>query len=140
MKTYKGMIASCNGFRDRFDYLKLDGSVGDITFGGSRALNQEFYKSVEWRRLRDQAILRDSYNGHVLDLAHIDHPIAGRIIIHHIIPITIDILRRYRYLLLDLNNVVCTSELTQKAIHYGEYDLLPEDYVPRRPNDTTPWR
>ena len=41
---------------------------------------------------------------------------------------------------MDLDNVICVSSNTHKAIHYGNESLLPKDPVERRPNDTCPWK
>jgi len=122
-------------FEERFEYLRLAGRVGEETFGCDRYFNQAFYKSPEWRHLRNQAIVRD--NG--CDLAHKDRPIFGRIIVHHIIPITMEDIEFGRDCILDLNNVVCTSHNTSNAIHFGDASLLVQDYVERRKGDTCPW-
>lgn len=123
-------------FSDRFEYLKLDGHVGYCTFDSLRYLNQRFYTSQQWRRIRREVIIRD--NG--CDLAHPDRPIDGRIYIHHLCPLTDrDILEATEHLT-NPEFLVCTSFETHQAIHYGGETYRPRDYVPRRPNDTAPWR
>lgn len=141
MKNYTEM-SKLDTFEDRFNYLSLNGVVGDQTFGAERYLNQDFYHNDrEWKRIRDKVIIRDSANGYPCDLGCPDHPIIGeRIIIHHIQPIqSTDILGRTSRLT-DLNNLVCTTDRTHNAIHYGSFESLPKDYIPRKPNDTIPWR
>ena len=135
MKTYSELI-KIKDFKERFLYLKLGGMIGEETFGMERYLNQMFYRTPEWKRFRNEIIIRD--DGH--DLAHEDYEIQGRIIIHHLNPITPDDILKRRSLLLDPDNVVCVSHNTHEAIHYGDVSLLPEDYIPRRKDDTIPWR
>lgn len=135
IKTYHELIL-LDSFEERFEFLKRSGKVGMDTFGFDRYLNQDFYHSKEWRDIRNLVIVRD--NG--CDLAHPDHPIFGRIIIHHITPLTVDDFVQSTDFLLDPNNLICVSELTHKALHYGSFDLIPKDYVERRPNDTCPWK
>ena len=139
MKSYTELSA-IDSFEDRFKYLATNQRVGDETFGSARYLNQDFYRSKEWRSIKDKVIIRDSVNGTPCDLGCSSHPIAGRVVIHHINPITIDDLKSGSNRLTDLDNLVCVSELTHKAIHYSNADLLPKQYIPRRPNDTIPWR
>lgn len=123
-------------FEERFRYLTTGGKVGEITFGGSRFLNQDFYRSAEWKRLRDQIIVRD--NG--CDLGVEDRPINGRVTIHHLVPITKEDLFFRTDFLLNTEYMICVSHRTHNAIHYGSEKSLQKDYVPRRPNDTCPWR
>lgn len=123
-------------YKDRFDYLRLGGSVGEATFGGHRYLNQILYQTEEWKHARREVILRD--NG--CDIAHDDYPINGRIYIHHINPITIEDILERRSCVFDLNNLVCTTFKTHNAIHYGSEDLLPNGLTNRKKNDTCLWR
>lgn len=120
----------------RFRYLKLGGGVGEETFGFERYLNQEFYHSDAWRSFRHQIIIRDNGN----DLGVDGFQIGGRIIIHHIKPITIADIRDGSPIVLDPENVICVSHRTHEAIHYGSEDLL-VDYFPtfRQPGDTKLW-
>lgn len=135
-KSYRQLLL-LDSFEDRFEYLKLVGSVGAETFGSSRYLNQEFYKSREWLDLRNDIILRDEG----CDLGVPGRLIHGRIIIHHINPIDEHSLSHGLLdSALDPNNLVCTSFLTHNAIHYGDSRLLYSDPVERYPNDTCPWK
>ena len=123
-------------FEERFEYLKLSAIIGESTFGYERYLNQAFYRSPEWKRFRREVILRDGG----CDLAIADREIIDRIEIHHINPITIEDIENGESLLLDMDNAICTSPRTHKAIHYGDSSLLMKDPVIRRPNDMCPWR
>lgn len=135
IRTYSEMI-KLTTFEDRYEYLKLSGRVGEDTFGFDRYLNQIFYKSKEWLRIRDYVITRD--NG--CDLGIADRNIYGKILIHHMNPISKeDILERSDFLL-NPNYLICTMKRTHDAIHYGNIGNFHTDYVERRPNDTCPWR
>lgn len=135
IKTYSELIALPT-FIERFRYLKLDGVVGEETFGFDRYLNQMFYKDPEWLEVRDWVIIRD--NG--CDLAIPDREIKSRILVHHMNPIRKeDILRRSKFLL-DPDYLVCTVKNTHDAIHYGNEDILLLEPVERTINDTCPWR
>lgn len=135
MKTYKELI-KLNSFEERFNYLKLDGSVGDLTFNGNRYLNQMLYKSPEWKRIRREVIIRD--NG--CDLGLEDYPIAdtNKIIIHHISPITKEDILSRDPKVLSIDNLISCSFQTHNAIHYGNLPTV--TMVERKPNDTIPWR
>lgn len=123
-------------FEERFDYLKLDGIVGEETFGFDRYFNQRFYRSQRWKSVRDHVIIRD--NG--CDLGIEGFEIHGRIIIHHMNPITMeDILNESPYLF-DPEFLICVTHNTHNAIHYSDEKLLVTGPVERRPNDTCPWR
>lgn len=136
IKTYSELI-TLPTFEERFRYLKLNGIVGEETFGFDRYLNQKFYqKDDEWLDVRDFIIIRDMG----CDLGIEGHEIVGNIIVHHMNPITKDdIIRRTKYLL-DPEYLICTMDNTHKAIHYGNEDLLIKGPIERRPNDTCPWR
>lgn len=135
VRTYSELIM-INNFLDRFRYLKLGGTAFEETFGRERYLNQAFYKSKEWLQFRRDIILRD--NG--CDLAFDGKEIIGRILIHHLNPITAkDILYRSDALF-DPENVVSVQKSTHDAIHYGDESLLLFDPVDRSPDDTYPWR
>ena len=131
-----GSLIQIPDFIGRFNALKLGGLVGDETFGAQRYLNQEFYHSDAWKSLRHKIIIRDNGN----DLGVDGFQIGGRIIIHHIKPITIADIYNGSPMVLDPDNVICTSDTTHQAIHYGSEELL-ASYFPneRRPNDTAPW-
>lgn len=140
MRTYSELI-EIPSFTERFEYLKLDASVGAVTFGFDRYLNQIFYNSSAWKAVRRKVILRDSNEFGVLDLAHPDHPIFGQVVIHHLNPIAIkDIVDKKDYIL-DPEFLVATCKDTHNAIHYGDVNLLSQNVlVDRQPNDTCPWR
>ena len=123
-------------FDERFEYLRIGGSVGIETFGFDRYLNQALYASPEWKRLRNEIIIRD--NG--CDLAIHDRQIYGRIIIHHLNPITESDISNRASCLFEPDNLVCVAITTHNAIHYGNKQLLAKEPVIRRPNDTCPWR
>ena len=136
-RTYSELI-SIPDYYERFNYLKLGGTIGIQTFGSDRYLNQTFYRSPEWRSFRREIIVRDK----ACDMAFGGLEVSGGIlIVHHINPITVeDVLRRSSNLF-DPENVIVVSELTHKAIHYGDASLLPNlAPVIREPNDTCPWR
>lgn len=122
-------------FEERFEYLQLKGNVGQITFGYDRYLNQNFYRSKEWRDLRSLIITRD--NGY--DLAHEDYAIQGRIIIHHMNPITDSDINDRTIYMMDPEFLICVSHDTHNALHYGDKSLL-KTFVERKPNDTCPWK
>lgn len=136
IRTYSELIALPT-FEERYKYLKLDGKVGEETFGSDRWLNQLFYKKdPDWLAIRDKIIIRD--NG--CDLAVSGHDIHSRILIHHMNPITKeDILCRSEFLL-NPEYLICTTKNTHDAIHYGDESLLVKDPVKRYKNDTCPWK
>lgn len=135
IRTYSELITIPN-FEDRYEYLKLSGKVGKETFGYNRYLNQLLYRSKEWKRVRDQVIIRD--NG--CDLGVRGFEIGGRILIHHMNPITVDdVLNRPEYCL-DPEFLICVSNNTHEAIHYSDKGLLLIEPIIRKPNDTIPWR
>lgn len=133
-RTYSGMI-QLPTFKERYEYLKLAGTVGADTFGSDRHLNQSFYRSAEWRRLRNHIIMRDE----ALDLAHPDRVITGPILVHHITPITPSDIVHASDLLYDPENLVCVSRDTHNAIHYGDYSLVKMEYDARSEGDTKLW-
>lgn len=123
-------------FEDRYEYLKLGGSVGADTFGFDRYLNQRFYRSREWKSVRDQVIIRD--NG--CDLGIDDREIMDRIVIHHMNPMVAVDLEDYNPDVLNPEYLITTTHTTHNAIHYGGRRLLVTLPPERRPNDTIPWR
>lgn len=135
MKSYSELIR-IPSFEERFQYLRINGIVGEETFGCDRYLNQIFYKSEEWKKIRRRVIIRD--NG--CDLAWDEYEIKGIIIIHHINPITKEDILDRSSKLFDLENLICTSVNTHKAIHYGNEEMLPKKIVERTMNDTCPWK
>ena len=135
IRTYSELIAIPT-FEERFEYLQLKGSVGKDTFGYDRYLNQVLYRSTEWKRLRNQIIIRDGG----CDLACDGYDIYDKVLIHHLNPITVeDVLARSRKVF-DPDNLVCVSHNTHNAIHYGDVDLLVTGPIIRTKNDTCPWR
>lgn len=133
-RTYSGLVRLSN-YVDRFEYLKLLGSVGDDTFGHERWLNQAFYRSREWRRVRSKVIARDLG----CDLGCEDRPIHDRILVHHMNPIRPEDLGDLNPEVLDPEFLICVSHETHNAIHYGDQSgliLVPEE---RRPGDTKLW-
>lgn len=135
LRTYKE-LQQLQTFDERFAYLQLRGHIGKETFGYNRYLNQQFYRSKEWKDIRRIVILRD----HGCDLGIMDRTITGRIYIHHMNPITREDLINGSDLVLNPNYLICVSSMTHEAIHYGDKDLLISDYVERSPYDTCPWR
>ncbi len=134
IRTYSELI-QLGSFEDRLNYLKLNGDVGDETFGFDRYLNQKFYKSAEWKQIRDKVILRDMG----CDLACRDFPIGGTIIVHHMNPMSIEDLRSNPGILLDPEFLVCVSLETHNIIHYGDGNNNYKTMVERKPNDTKLW-
>lgn len=135
MRTYSELI-KLPTLTERFDYLKLGGVIGEDTFGFERYLNQNFYRSAVWKKIRNQIIIRD--NGCEMGLE--DYPISGRIIIHHMNPVDSDDIIHQRDILLNPEFLICVGNQTHNAIHYGSIDLLPQDPIERKPNDTCPWK
>lgn len=123
-------------YKERFNYLQLNGQVGQDTFGFDRYLNQNFYRSREWKRLRDQIILRD--NG--CDLGVEGYEIYGRVLIHHMNPITIRDIESMSEYLLNPEYLISTVHNTHNAIHYGDESLLITVPIERTKNDTCPWK
>lgn len=139
MRTYTE-LSKIDSFFGRYEYLKLSGKVGFETFGFDRYLNQIFYHSKIWNLAKDHVILRDSDGNDVLDLGHPDRPIAGRVYIHHINPVTEEDLLEKADWIIDPEFLIATSFPTHNAIHYGDESLLLHDPIIRTPNDTCPWR
>ena len=135
IKSYDALILLDN-IEDRYNYLRIGGGVGHETFGFDRYLNQGFYQSAEWKRVRDEVISRD--NG--CDLGLEGYEINGRILIHHMNPIQPNQIKFFDPDILDPDFLISCSHKTHNAIHYGDENLLPRRIVERRPNDTTPWR
>lgn len=125
-------------FEERFQYLKLNGVVGMDTFGHDRYLNQVLYqRSREWKQLRNEIIVRD--NG--CDLGIEDIPINGKIIVHHLNPLTPDDIVNRSEIIFDPENLICVSLETHNALHYGDDSIIKNrQLVERYPNDTIPWR
>lgn len=122
-------------FEERFEYLKLGGAVGASTFGFDRYINQQFYRSSEWRKARQEAIVRD--NG--CDLGVYGYEINSGLVVHHINPMTPDDIIHGEDWIFDPNYLICTSSATHNAIHYGDSSLLKTKFVERRAGDTKLW-
>lgn len=122
---------------ERFEYLRTYSKIGEVTFGGQRQLNQYIYTtSPLWKSVRRKVIIRD--NGRDLGLE--DYIIQGKIIVHHINPLTKEQLLNFDPCIFDEENLISCSHDTHNAIHYGDKSLLPQDPIERRPFDTCPWR
>lgn len=135
IKSYSELVR-LTSFEERFQYLLLNGSVGEDTFGSHRYLNQALYNSPKWKRCRRSIIIRD--NG--CDLGVDGFEINGLVVVHHINPITVDDILNENFAVFDQDNLICVSNLTHKAIHYSNESLLPSSLVERQPFDTCPWR
>lgn len=135
-KSYKE-LSKIESFMDRYEYLRLSSVVGKETFGFDRYLNQEFYNSKEWKKVKREVLIRDN----ACDLGHPDHPIPNGLMIytHHIIPVTIEDVINRSDLLLDPENLITTIFSTHQAIHYGDSTQVLDHFVERKPNDMCPW-
>lgn len=135
IKNYKE-LSRLTTFEERFDYLKLHGTIGKDTFGFDRIFNQQFYRSSEWKRIRNTVIIRD--NG--CDLGVEGHDIFSKILIHHMNPISIEDIRNSTDFLLNPDYLICVSHETHNAIHYGNESLIHKTPIERTENDTCPWK
>lgn len=120
---------------DRFRYLQLNGSVGDKTFGFDRWINQQFYTSSQWRKIRPYVIHRDSG----CDLGIDGYEIYKGLYIHHLNPLTVKDIVEGDESIFDPEYLITTTLATHNAIHYGDERLLPRTFVERRPGDTKLW-
>lgn len=135
-RTYSELI-EIPTFEERYRYLKLNGVIGEDTFGYDRYLNQLFYRSKEWRSIRNQVLLRD--NG--FDLACDGYTIPGKVLIHHMNPITLRDIQQRNDEILNPEYLICVSLDTHNAIHYGDDSrILTVEPIVRTKNDTCPWR
>lgn len=135
-KNYRELV-TLKTFEERLEYLKCVKRIGEETFGWRRYLNQVLYKIPEWDVARRDTIIRD--NG--LDLGIPGYDIIGEpIYIHHIQPLTYEMIVNRDPLIFSLDNLICCTDQTHKAIHYGAHPIIREDYIPRTPYDTSPWR
>lgn len=122
-------------FDERFEYLKLGGSVGHATFGFDRWINQQFYTSREWKQARRDVIIRD--NG--CDLGVRGYEIQGVVLVHHINPLESGDIIHGEEWILNPDYLITTTHDTHNAIHYGDRSLLPVPFVERKPGDTKLW-
>lgn len=134
IRTYTD-LARLRTYEERYRYLKLAGSVGSSTFGFDRYLNQQFYRSSEWRRIRSDIIARDE----ACDLGIRDREIYGQILVHHMNPITPDNFSNDFDEILNPEFLICTTHATHNAIHYGDESLLILPAPERRFGDTFEW-
>lgn len=135
IKRYSELI-KFDTFEERFQYLRLDGIVGEDTFGFDRYLNQIFYRSQKWKRIRNEIIIRDCG----CDLGVPGFEINGRVIIHHMNPISLKDIEKESEFLLDPEYLITTVHNTHNAIHYGDEKLLITKPITRTKNDTCPWK
>lgn len=134
LRTYSE-LRRIEGFEERFEYLSLRGHVGQATFGFDRWINQQFYRSREWRRVRDFVVLRD--NG--CDLGVPGRDIHSQLVVHHMNPVTVEDFEGGSDWILDPEFLITTTHRTHNAIHYGDDSLLAKPFVERRPGDTRLW-
>lgn len=136
IRTYDELV-KLKTFEDRLKYLSLSGKVGKETFGYDRYINQMFYRSMKWRKTRNDIIIRD--NG--CDLGVEGYDITDKIIIHHMNPVTLDDLETDNPIAYDPKYLICVSMYTHNQIHYGIEDVRTNKYcmIERKPNDTCPW-
>jgi hypothetical protein len=128
-------LRDISGFEERYQYLRTHADIGVPTFGYERWLNQGFYTSTQWRQVRTHVIARD--NG--CDMGVEGYEIFDRVIIHHMNPITPQQVQHGDESLIDPEFLICVSQRTHNAIHYGDASLLVKPIVRRRPNDTKLW-
>lgn len=133
-RTYSE-LRRLQSFEERFDYLSLSGEVGAATFGFDRWINQQFYRSREWKQVRNQVIFRDS----ACDLGVPGYDIHIRLLVHHMNPVTPEDLERGEQWVLDPEYLITTTHRTHNAIHYGDQSLIRKPPVERRPGDTKLW-
>lgn len=137
IRTYSELI-KLKTFRERYEYLRLRGEVGAQTFGRDRYLNQIFYHRADWKRFRQQILLRD--NGCDLGVPGYEFGAKQTVIIHHMNPIQVEEILEKPELLMDPETVISVSLDTHNAIHYGKELVAPTEFIERQPNDTIPWR
>ena len=135
IRTYSELI-TLTTFEERFKYLQLNGQVGESTFGFDRYMNQVFYRSQKWKSIRDFVIIRDCG----CDLGVEGYDIHGKIIIHHMNPLSMRDIETESDFLLNPDFLICTTHNTHNAIHYGDENLLVTAPIERTKNDTCPWR
>lgn len=133
-RRYSDMIR-WDTHEERYEYLRLGGTVGIETFGFDRYINQDFYRSSEWKSAREKTIIRD--NG--CDLGIEGFEIHGQLLVHHMNPMTAEEVMHGVDWILDPEFLITTCHITHNAIHYGDRNLLKKPYVPRTPGDTRLW-
>ena len=135
MKRTYAELSRLHTFESRFDYLRLHGEVGRSTFGFDRYINQQFYRSREWKRSRDYVITRDDG----CDLGISGYEIHGELLVHHINPIVADDIIHAEEWIFDPEYLITTTHATHNAIHYSDESLLPKIVVARQTGDTKLW-
>jgi hypothetical protein len=133
-RTYSELVRLPT-IEERFEYLSLRGGVGDSTFGFDRYINQQFYRSKQWKQMRHHIIARDLGR----DLAVEGYEIHGIVVIHHMNPMEAHEIVEGDTSILDPEFLISTTHKTHNAIHYGDASLLPKSFVERRPGDTKLW-
>lgn len=129
-------LSKLKTLKERFEYLRLDGVVCKETYGWDRWINQIFYQSPEWKRLRDEIIVRDSG----CELGLYGYGIEGKIYVHHMNPVDKEDILEHSVEIVDPEFLICCSFDMHQAIHYGNVNLLPKDPIVRKANDMCPWR
>lgn len=135
IRTYRE-LSQLKTLKERYEYLKLGGSVGEETFGFDRYMNQVFYRSSVWKEARRKILIRDGGS----EMGMVGYPISGKVIVHHMNPILEKDLVDGSEDLVNLDFLVCVSHQVHLAIHYGDDRLLPKDPIIRTPFDTCPWK
>ena len=133
-RTYS-KLRRLDTFEERFDYLSLTGAVADRTFGGERWMNQDFYRSYEWKHVRQVVIARDLG----CDLGVEGYEIFDKVIIHHMNPMSRDQVANGDPVIIDPEFLITVTHNTHNAIHYGDKSKLPYVMVERTPGDTRLW-
>lgn len=128
-------LSRIHSFEERFDYLSLRGRVGESTFGFDRYINQQFYRSMQWKQVRDRVIARDEG----CDMGIEGYEIFDKIIIHHMNPMIAEDIIHADDAILDPEYLVAVSHRTHQAIHYGDSSMIAQPWVARRPGDTKLW-
>jgi len=134
IRTYSE-LRHLDTLEERYKYLALHGQVGDITFGFDRYLNQDFYRSTQWRNIRNVVILRD----YGCDLGVEGYDIHDKIYVHHMNPMNVEDIVEGDARILEPEFLISVTHRTHNAIHYGDISLLPRKLVERKPGDTKLW-
>lgn len=134
MKTFSE-LSRLPTLEDRYRYLALRGTVGESTFGSDRWVNQQFYRSRQWKLIRNHVITRD--NG--CDLGVEGYDIHDKIIIHHMNPMVLADIVEGEAAIIDPEFLISVTHNTHNAIHYGDERLLPRPLAVRAPGDTSLW-
>lgn len=133
MLTYSDLIL-LKTFEERMEYLATDSTPSEITFGSLRSLNQAFYNSRLWKRVRDEVISRDVG----FDLGVPGYNIVGRIIVHHMNPLVPKDIYNNSKNALDPEFLISVSNETHLGIHFGPREVL-QFNTERFAGDTKLW-